>query len=177
MKNTKNTQQNEQLVPLGKYFKSILDDDKFGSSSVTRLSKSIILLYFLYWTTFNTLVENKNVLIDDTYWVRAAATKLINDIGSIRELRTIQTELKELVDMGFLYVYSGKGGSKKAANCYRPTYKCIQYFKNTGELKSILQDVGRYYKKRTGNNYDTEQMYNKLVANSMQQKIKTTDSI
>ena len=48
MKNTKNTQQNEQLVPLGKYFKSVLDDDRFGSSSVTRLSKSIILLYFLY---------------------------------------------------------------------------------------------------------------------------------
>lgn len=134
----------------GKFFYSVASDVQFRFG-VTPIYTSIVLYFIIFWVTFNELCENKAVFIDNKYWVRIAANKLVKDLHNIICLRSVKRILQELVNLEFLEVYKPpKVGSAQTAYCYRPTRKCIDYLDNTGELKTVLYDASSYYKYRQG---------------------------
>lgn len=130
---------------VGRFFYSVASDDlfKFG---VTPIFVSMVLYYFVYWTTYNELWKNKSVYIDGKYWVRAAATKLVRDFNNIICLRNMKKILNGLVNLGFLEVYKDKTGSEKTGYCYRPTDMCKEYLDKNGELSGVLYEASSYFK-------------------------------
>ena len=141
-----NIPEHSKSTKIGKFFYSIVSDVQF-KFGITPIYTSIVLYFIVFWATFNELCENKAVFIDDKYWVRIAANKLVKDLHNIICLRNMKKILQELVNLEFLEVYKPpKVGSAQTAYCYRPTRKCINYLDSTGELKNVLFDASSYYK-------------------------------